>query len=73
MLYNKGGIMNSEEINEMFEAFEKSDNKKLLELAEIEVNDDKIEEYTRNNRNEILSRLMAKIENANRLAQEPSR
>ena len=55
--------MNSEEINEMFEAFEKSDNKKLLELAEIEVNDDKIEEYTRNNSNEILSRLMAKIEN----------
>ena len=55
--------MNSEEINEMFEAFEKSNNKKLLELAEIEVNDDKIEEYTRNNSNEILSRLMAKIEN----------
>lgn len=55
--------MNSEEINEMFEAFEKSNNKKLLELAEIEVNDDKIEEYTMNNSNEILSRLMAKIEN----------
>ena len=55
--------MNSEEINEMFEAFEKSDNKKLLELVEIEVNDDKIEEYIRNNSNEILSKLMAKIEN----------
>ena len=55
--------MNSEEINEMFEAFKNSDRKEILQLAGIEVADDEIKEYITNNRNEILSRLMAKIEN----------
>ena len=55
--------MNSEEINEMFEAFKNSDRKKILQLAGIEVADDEIKEYITNNRNEILSRLMVKIEN----------